>query len=259
MMRIDMSEYMEKHSVSRLIGSPPGYVGYEEGGVLTESVRRRPFQVILLDEFEKAHRDVWNILLQVFDEGFLTDSHGRRVDFRSTIIIMTSNLGSDIIASADPNIFGSEPAVVEKVMNVVRGTLSPELLNRIDDTIVFNRLQKSEMEKIVDIQLEKVAKRIADSPNKLTLVVSDKAAKAIANMGFDVRYGARPLARTIQSEVLQPISKLLLSGKVGLGGVIEVLPEEDGEGVVVMAKDAGTAAVGGKGSDILVDAEEEED
>ena len=239
MMRIDMSEYMEKHSVSRLIGSPPGYVGYEEGGVLTESVRRRPFQVILLDEFEKAHRDVWNILLQVFDEGFLTDTHGRKVDFRSTILIMTSNLGSDIIANSNPHLLGSEPAIVEQVMNVVRGTLSPELLNRIDETIVFNRLPKAEMTKIVDLQLKRVAKRLAESPNKLTLKVSDKAAKVIGDIGFDVRYGARPLARTIQTEVLQPISRLLLSGKVGMGGIIEVEPEEDGEGVIIMSKDAG--------------------
>ena len=165
MTRIDMSEYMEKHSVSRLVGAPPGYIGYEEGGTLTEAVRRRPYQIVLFDEFEKAHRDVWNILLQMFDEGHLTDSHGRKVDFRSTIIIMTSNMGSDVIANLPGNKLGSEPEVVDQVMDIVRRQLSPELLNRIDETVLFNRLQPEHMADIVDIQLEKLKARAYDGVN----------------------------------------------------------------------------------------------
>ena len=153
MTRIDMSEYMEKHSVSRLVGAPPGYIGYEEGGTLTEAVRRRPYQIVLFDEFEKAHRDVWNILLQMFDEGHLTDSHGRKVDFRSTIIIMTSNMGSDVIANLPGNKLGSEPEVVDQVMDIVRRQLSPELLNRIDETVLFNRLQPEHMADIVVLHI----------------------------------------------------------------------------------------------------------
>jgi len=203
MTRIDMSEYMEKHSVSRLVGAPPGYVGYEEGGRLTEAVRRRPFQIVLFDEFEKAHKDVWNILLQLFDEGFLTDSQGRKVDFRSCIIIMTSNMGSDIISALPENMLGSEPEPAENILNVVRQTLSPELLNRIDDVVIFNRLQREHMRGIVDIQLKRVCKLAMDGP-RLQLDIKNDARNLIADLGYDVRYGARPLARTIQKNHSSP-------------------------------------------------------
>jgi|EP00945_MAST-04E_sp_MAST-4E-sp1_P005909 ATP-dependent Clp protease ATP-binding subunit ClpB len=232
MTRIDMSEYMEKLSVSRLVGAPPGYVGYEEGGQLTEAVRRRPFQIILFDEFEKAHKDVWNLLLQVFDEGFLTDSQGRKVDFRSTIIIMTSNLGSEVISSLPENLLGSEPEPAEKILNVVRQTLSPELLNRIDDVVIFNRLQREHMRDIVDIQLKRVSKLAMDGP-RLTLSVNDDAKDLLANMGYDVRYGARPLARTIQKTILAPLSRLLLDGGVLEGETATVSISTDGESIVV--------------------------
>ena len=203
MTRIDMSEYMEKHSVSRLVGAPPGYIGYEEGGTLTEAVRRRPYQIVLFDEFEKAHRDVWNILLQMFDEGHLTDSHGRKVDFRSTIIIMTSNMGSDVIANLPGNKLGSEPEVVDQVMDIVRRQLSPELLNRIDETVLFNRLQPEHMADIVDIQLEKLKARAYDGP-KLILDIDDDVKSKLGEMGYDVRYGARPLKRAVQQYGLNP-------------------------------------------------------
>ena len=216
MTRIDMSEYMEKHSVSRLVGAPPGYIGYEEGGTLTEAVRRRPYQIVLFDEFEKAHRDVWNILLQMFDEGHLTDSHGRKVDFRSTIIIMTSNMGSDVIANLPGNKLGSEPEVVDQVMDIVRRQLSPELLNRIDETVLFNRLQPEHMADIVDIQLEKLKARAYDGP-KLILDIDDDVKSKLGEMGYDVRYGARPLKRTVQQYVLTPMSKKLLKGDIKEG------------------------------------------
>merc|ERR1711959_376914 len=221
MTRIDMSEYMEKHSVSRLVGAPPGYIGYEEGGTLTEAVRRRPYQIVLFDEFEKAHRDVWNILLQMFDEGHLTDSHGRKVDFRSTIIIMTSNMGSDVIANLPGNKLGSEPEVVDQVMDIVRRQLSPELLNRIDETVLFNRLQPEHMADIVDIQLEKLKARAYDGP-KLILDIDDDVKSKLGEMGYDVRYGARPLKRTVQQQVLTPMSKKLLSGDIKEGDHIHL-------------------------------------
>ena len=231
MTRIDMSEYMEKHSVSRLIGAPPGYVGYEEGGRLTEAVRRRPYQIVLFDEFEKAHRDVWNILLQLFDEGYLTDSQGRKVDFRSTIVIMTSNLGSDVISRLPAHMLGSEPEAMDQVMDIVRKEFSPELLNRIDETVVFNRLQPSHMNSIVDIQLERVKKRAMEGP-RLTLEVSNEAKDKLATQGYDVRYGARPLARTIQNHVLAPLSRKLLEGTVREGDVVHVMLGEDNNVIV---------------------------
>lgn len=211
--RIDMSEYGEKHTVSRLIGAPPGYVGYDEGGVLTESIRRRPYQVILLDEFEKGHRDVWNLLLQLFDEGHLTDSHGRKVDFRNCIIVMTSNLGAQVLADLPSHYKGTEPDVEENIMNVVRHTLSPELLNRIDETVVFNRLQRENMDRIAEIGVQDVAKRLEDGQN-MKLDVSPLAMDCIAEKGFDIRYGARPLKRALARELLNPLSRLVLEGCV---------------------------------------------
>lgn len=221
MTRIDMSEYGEKHTVSRLIGAPPGYIGYDEAGALTESVRRRPYQVLLLDEFEKAHRDIWNLLLQLFDEGFLTDSHGRKVDFRNVIVIMTSNLGADVLAELPPEYTGSESSVQESVMNVVRQNLSPELLNRIDETVVFNRLQREHMDRIASIGLEEVAKRLKEGQD-MVLEVTDNAKSVIAEMGFDPRYGARPLKRVLARELLNPLSKLVLEQAVHNGQTVEV-------------------------------------
>jgi len=237
MTRIDMSEYMEKHSVSRLVGAPPGYVGYEEGGTLTEAVRRRPYQIVLFDEFEKAHRDVWNILLQVFDEGHLTDSQGRKVDFRSTIIVMTSNMGSEIISNLSEDKMGSEPEVEESIMNVVRKHLSPELLNRIDETVIFNRLQPEHMADIVDIQLEKLKIRAREGP-KLTLNIDDGVKSKLGKLGYDVRYGARPLKRTIQRHVLTPMSKKLLSGDINEGDIVRISVGAEDDMPIVIQKES---------------------
>lgn len=221
MTRIDMSEYGEKHTISKLIGSPPGYVGYEEGGALTESVRRRPYQILLLDEFEKGHKDVWNILLQLFDEGHLTDSQGRKVDFRNVIVVMTSNMGASVIADLPPELTGAEPHVKDALMEVVRGTLSPELLNRIDETVVFSRLQRENMGDIAAINLDEIAKRLMDGQN-MTLDVSEVALDCIAEKGYDVRYGARPLKRILARDLLNPLSKLLLEGSVKEGDTVKV-------------------------------------
>ena len=221
MTRIDMSEYGEKHTVSRLIGAPPGYIGYDEGGTLTESIRRRPYQILLLDEFEKGHRDVWNIMLQLFDDGHLTDSHGRKVNFRNVLVVMTSNLGANVFAQLPSNFTGSEPIARESVLEVVRGTLSPELLNRIDDTVIFNRLQRENMDDIARIQLEDISKRLIDG-NNMTLDVSDLALACIAEKGYDVRYGARPLKRVLNSSVLNPLSRLVLEGSVLEGETVRV-------------------------------------
>lgn len=221
MTRIDMSEFSEKHTVSRLIGAPPGYVGYDEGGALTESVRRRPYQVILLDEFEKGHPEVWNILLQLFDDGRLTDSHGRVVDFSNVIVVMTSNMGAPIIAELPPQLKGSEPEVQERIMEVVRKTLSPELLNRIDETVVFNRLQRDHMDQIAEIGIAEIEKRLQDGQH-MTLDVSAPTKACIAERGFDVRYGARPLKRALVKGLLNPLSRLVLENSVRDGDVVRV-------------------------------------
>lgn len=209
MTRIDMSEYMEKHSVSKLIGAPPGYVGYEEGGKLTEAVRRRPYQVVLFDEFEKAHRDVGNLLLQMFDEGRLTDSQGRVVDFKNTIIIMTSNLGSDVMANED----FPEDQVSEAVMGRVRNHFTPELLNRIDEICMFNRLQREDMGRIVDIQLNGITKQLADD-REIDLEVTSDTREWLAEISYSPQYGARPLRRNVQHEILRPLAKHILQGDV---------------------------------------------
>jgi ATP-dependent Clp protease ATP-binding subunit ClpB len=210
LIRIDMSEYMEKHSVARLIGAPPGYVGYEEGGTLTEAVRRRPYQVVLFDEIEKAHPDVFNVLLQVLDDGRLTDGQGHTVDFRNTLIVMTSNLGSEYLANQPEG--QDTDAVRDQVMAVVRANFRPEFLNRIDEIILFHRLKRSDMTKIVDIQMARLAKLLED--RKITIVLEPSARDWLAEKGYDPAYGARPLKRVIQKSVQDPLSELILSGRI---------------------------------------------
>jgi ATP-dependent Clp protease ATP-binding subunit ClpB len=211
--RIDMSEYGEKHSVSRLIGAPPGYVGYEQGGQLTEAVRRRPYSVILFDEIEKAHPEVFNVFLQILDDGRLTDGHGRVVDFKNVIIIMTSNLGSDLILEA------KKPETIKNsLMELLKQSFRPEFLNRIDETVVFNRLGKNEIGKIVDIQLTRLMERLVE--RKITLKLTDAAKDIIAERGYDPLFGARPLKRTIQSDLENPLAKLIIAGKIREGDTV---------------------------------------
>ncbi|MDJ0794646.1 MAG: AAA family ATPase, partial [Woeseiaceae bacterium] len=223
MVRLDMSEFMEKHSVARLIGAPPGYVGFEEGGYLTEAVRRRPYSVILLDEVEKAHPDVFNVLLQVLDDGRLTDGHGRTVDFRNTVIVMTSNLGSNLIQE----MAGEEnyDAMKNAVMDVVGTHFRPEFINRVDDLVVFHPLGREHIRKIVDIQLGYLHDRLAERDIRIHL--SDAARDKLADAGFDPVYGARPLKRAIQQQVENPLAQEILSGKFNPGDVIEVGVEDD--------------------------------
>ena len=216
MIRIDMSEYMEKHSVARLLGAPPGYVGFEEGGQLTEAVRRKPYSVVLFDEIEKAHHDVFNVLLQVLDDGRITDGQGRTVDFKNTVIIMTSNLGSQHILEVEDNPEQREA----RVMETLRGHFRPEFLNRIDDIIIFDRLTDEDLTHIVEIQLARLMKRLARQ--KLTVTLTDAAKRHLAREGFDPVYGARPLKRAIQRELLDPLSMQLLEGKFKEGGTINV-------------------------------------
>jgi ATP-dependent Clp protease ATP-binding subunit ClpB len=222
LLRIDMSEYMEKHSVARLIGAPPGYVGFEEGGALTEAVRRRPYQVLLFDEIEKAHPDVFNILLQVLDDGRLTDGQGRTVDFRNTVIIMTSNLGADLLVMQKEG--EDSHAVHDEVMHVVRGHFRPEFLNRIDEIILFNRLRRSDMNAIVDVQILRLKKLLDDK--KLSINLNADARQWLADKGYDPSYGARPLKRVIQKYVQDPIAELVLSGNLNEGSVLEISVED---------------------------------
>jgi ATP-dependent Clp protease ATP-binding subunit ClpB len=216
MIRIDMSEYSERHSVSRLVGAPPGYVGYDEGGQLTEAVRRRPYCVILLDEVEKAHSEVFDILLQVLDDGRLTDGQGRTVDFRNTILILTSNLGSQFIA--DPSL--DETATRDKVMGIVRATFKPEFLNRLDDVIVFDALTTDELTQIVEVQVSRLANRLA--ARRLTLDVTPAAKEWLAVTGFDPTYGARPLRRLIQTAIGDQLARALLAGEITDGDKVLV-------------------------------------
>ncbi|MBB3809298.1 ATP-dependent chaperone ClpB [Pseudochelatococcus contaminans] len=218
LVRIDMSEFMEKHSVSRLIGAPPGYVGYEEGGALTEAVRRRPYQVVLFDEIEKAHPDVFNVLLQVLDEGRLTDGQGRTVDFRNTLIIMTSNLGAEFLVLQKDG--EDSEAVREEVMAVVRNHFRPEFLNRIDEVILFHRLQRDQMTTIVDIQLRRLERLLEE--RKITLDLDESARNWLAERGYDPAYGARPLKRVIQKNVQDPLAELILSGKIKDGETVHI-------------------------------------
>ncbi|MBW7950958.1 MAG: AAA family ATPase, partial [Pseudorhodoplanes sp.] len=218
LLRIDMSEFMEKHSVARLIGAPPGYVGYEEGGALTEAVRRRPYQVVLFDEIEKAHPDVFNVLLQVLDDGRLTDGQGHTVDFRNTLIVMTSNLGAEFLVSQKEG--EDTDAVRGEVMAVVRSAFRPEFLNRVDEIILFHRLKRSEMGRIVDIQMDRLAKLLAD--RKIVVQLDPAAREWLADKGYDPAYGARPLKRVIQKSLQDPLAELILSGKVKDGDLVKV-------------------------------------
>ena len=231
LVRIDMSEYQERHTVSRLIGAPPGYVGYEEGGQLTEKVRRKPFSVVLLDEIEKAHPDVFNILLQVLDDGRLTDNKGRTADFKNTIIIMTSNIGSQLIQEEFSRMTpDNSEMLMEKTKNEVfdllKKTIRPEFLNRIDETIMFKPLSLNEIHQIVGMQLNQVKEMLAKNDIKLT--VTEKAIKWLADAGFDPQYGARPLKRIIQRSVLNELSKQILSGVIHKDSAIEVDANENG-------------------------------
>jgi ATP-dependent Clp protease ATP-binding subunit ClpB len=216
MVRLDMSEYMEKHSVSRLIGAPPGYVGYDEGGQLTEAVRRRPYSVILLDEIEKAHPDVFNTLLQLLDDGRLTDGQGRTVDFTNSVLIMTSNLGSEFI---DPDL--PDDAVSDRVMKVVRGHFRPEFLNRIDDLVVFHRLTKEHLRKILELQFAELQRRLAD--RRISLELTEDAAAWLAEHGYDATYGARPLKRLLQKAVADPLALELLGGAYTDGDTVRIV------------------------------------
>ena len=224
LIRIDMSEYMEKHSVARLIGAPPGYVGYEEGGALTEAVRRRPYQVVLFDEIEKAHPDVFNVLLQVLDDGRLTDGQGHRVDFRNTLVVMTSNLGAELLVNQPEG--EDTDAVRGQVMGVVRAAFRPEFLNRIDEIILFHRLKKSEMTSIVDIQMGRLRKLLDD--RKIVITLDASAREWLAEKGWDPAYGARPLKRVIQKEVQDPMAEMILSGDVKDGETVTISAGKQG-------------------------------
>jgi len=229
MTRIDMSEYQERHSVSRLVGAPPGYVGYDEGGQLTEAVRRRPYSVVLLDEIEKAHPDTFNVLLQVLDEGRLTDNKGRVADFKNTIIIMTSNMGSHIIQEKFENnddIYSAAEAARVEVLGLLRKTIRPEFLNRIDDIIMFTPLSKSDITKIVKLQLNQLKKMIAKQ--HITIDATEEAIAYLAEKGYDPQYGARPIKRVIQKEVLNNLSKELLSGDISADSIVLIDSFDDG-------------------------------
>jgi ATP-dependent Clp protease ATP-binding subunit ClpC len=236
LIRVDMSEFMEKFSVSRLIGAPPGYIGYNEGGELSEKVRRKPYSVVLLDEIEKAHPDIFNLLLQVLDEGRLTDSNGRSIDFKNTILIMTSNIGSKELkdfgngvgyaTATKRNVVGKNKEIIEKA---IKKTFSPEFLNRLDEQILFNPLTKEDLEKIIDIELKGVYSRVEEIGYKLK--ISPSAKKFVASAGYDPQYGARPLKRAIQKYIEDPVSEAIITKKVPVGNTIE-LTLEKGEVVV---------------------------
>ncbi|MEA2616303.1 MAG: ATP-dependent Clp protease ATP-binding subunit ClpB, partial [Chloroflexota bacterium] len=248
MVRLDMSEYMERHTVARLIGAPPGYIGYDEGGQLTEAVRRRPYAVLLLDEIEKAHPDVFNVLLQLLDDGRLTDGQGRVVDFRNTLVIMTSNLGSHLIAAL-PEGAGDEEVRQMRgaVLDEVRGHFRPEFLNRVDELILFSRLDRGQLREIVGIQLRSLRDRLA--ARKLQLEISDAAMDLLAREGYDPVYGARPLKRLIQRRLQDPIAMAILEGSVREGDTVTV--EAEGDVLVVGGGGGGPAEQGGD----VVDAE----
>ena len=231
MIRIDMSEYMEKHSVSRLIGAPPGYVGYDEGGQLTEAVRRHPYCVVLFDEIEKAHPDVFNVLLQVLDDGRITDSHGHVVNFKNTILIMTSNIGSTLIVE---NAEGNNESIKKTVLAELNRYFRPEFLNRVDEIVVFHTLSQENLLAIVDIQLARFSQLLATK--NIFLHVDDSAKKYLGKTGFDPVYGARPLKRVIQRELETPISRMLVAGELSDGQKIEIA--SDGKDLNFTVKDA---------------------
>jgi ATP-dependent Clp protease ATP-binding subunit ClpB len=218
MVRLDMSEYMEKHSVARLIGAPPGYVGYEEGGALTEAVRRRPYQVVLFDEIEKAHPDVFNVLLQVLDDGRLTDGQGHTVDFRNTLIIMTSNLGAEYLVNQPEG--QDSDAVRDLVMGAVRAHFRPEFLNRVDEIILFHRLRREDMARIVDIQIKGLDRLLAD--RKIVIDLDSASRDWLAEKGYDPAYGARPLKRVIQKNLQDPLAEMILSGRIKDGEKVKI-------------------------------------
>ena len=225
--RIDMSEYMEKHAVSRLIGAPPGYVGYNEGGQLSERVRRKPYSVVLLDEIEKAHPDIFNLLLQVLDEGRLTDSNGRHIDFRNTVLILTSNIGTKELKEFGKGLGFSNATKRDTAANsriiiekALKKAFTPEFLNRLDEQILFNSLTKDDIEKIIEIELKELYKRVAQAGYKLKL--SKKIKKFVADAGFDPQYGARPLKRAIQRYIEDPLAEIIISGTVKPGGVVSL-------------------------------------
>ena len=220
MIRIDMSEYQEKHTVSRLIGAPPGYVGYEEGGQLTEAVRRRPYSVVLFDEIEKAHTEVFNVLLQLLDDGRLTDGQGRTVDFRNTVVIMTSNLGSELWMSNAPLDLGSQDTTRDKVTRLLQAHFRPEFLNRIDEIVIFHPLTRENLAAIVDIQLKRVEALLAD--RGIRLDVTEGARFYLAEVGYDPDFGARPLKRAIQRELQDPLALKVLAGEIQQGDLILV-------------------------------------
>jgi ATP-dependent Clp protease ATP-binding subunit ClpB len=234
MIRIDMSEYQERHTVSRLIGAPPGYVGYEEGGQLTESVRRKPYSVVLFDEIEKAHREVFNVLLQVLDDGRLTDGHGRTVSFRNTVIVMTSNIGSQYIN--DPALSATQRS--ERALAALRGAFPPEFLNRVDDVIVFHALGRAELVQIVEIQLRRLSGLLAE--HGLVLRLTDGARAFIADAGYDPTYGARPLKRAIQLHLQDPLALAMLDGRFRRGDTIVA---DVRSGKIVFAKQGAAEAV----------------
>jgi ATP-dependent Clp protease ATP-binding subunit ClpB len=220
MVRIDMSEYQEKHTVSRLFGAPPGYVGFEEGGQLTEAVRRRPYSVVLFDEIEKAHKEVFNALLQLLEDGRLTDGQGRTVDFRNTVVIMTSNLGSELWMSTVKDKSEIREVSRDQINRLLQAHFRPEFLNRVDEIVIFHPLTKDDLKKIVDIQLERVAELMAQ--RNLKLEVDQKAREYLAEEGYDPNFGARPLKRTIQRELQDPLALKVVSGEVGEGDTVRV-------------------------------------
>jgi len=226
LIRLDMSEYMEKHAVSRLIGAPPGYVGYEEGGQLTEAVRRRPYSVVLLDEIEKAHRDVFNVLLQILDDGRLTDGQGRTVDFRNTVLIMTSNIGSAEIQRLAGRAGNAMAEIREAALENLRAEFRPEFLNRVDDIVVFRPLSRADIGRIVEIQLSRLRRLLAD--RQLTLELSETAREAVADAGYDPVYGARPLKRALQRMIQDPLATRVLKGEFQTGDHIVVDEAKDG-------------------------------
>ena len=220
LIRIDMSEYMEKHTVSRLLGAPPGYVGYDEGGQLTDAVRRKPYSVLLFDEMEKAHPDVFNVMLQLLDDGRLTDSKGKNVNFRNTICIFTSNIGSQDILDLDVNAEGSDEVMRQRVTDAMKKHFKPEFLNRIDEYVIFNSLKKQDLREIVKLEIKRLEKRLSE--REIKLVVDQYALDFLADVGFDPIYGARPLKRTIQRELETIVAKGILSGTYGDGDTISV-------------------------------------
>jgi ATP-dependent Clp protease ATP-binding subunit ClpB len=235
MVRIDMSEYMEKHSVARLIGAPPGYVGYDEGGHLTEAVRRRPYSVVLFDEIEKAHAEVFNILLQVLDDGRLTDGKGRTVDFKNTVLIMTSNIGSQFITELGT---ADRAEMEQRVTQALRAQFRPEFINRLDEIVIFNNLNTEHLEKIVSIQLHRLRQLLADK--NISVEVTPLAIKYLAREGFDPIYGARPLKRVIQREIQNELARLVLEGRVRDGD--KIIVDSEGRKLSIQSIPAGKAA-----------------